>query len=163
PPSAPPRSCAAAVRATHTRPTPTSTPAPRCSTWDAARRRCPTSSAPRGWSRTSATRAWRCLATAPACADVRPLELRLLGPIEVGGERGPIELAAPRQRALLALLLLRANVAVGADRLADELWDSSPPPSARKALQVHVVALRRALGAERIVTQGSGYLLRAGE
>ena len=72
-------------------------------------------------------------------------------------------------RAVLAILLLRANEVVSSDRLVEELWAGAPPASAAKGLHVHVSRLRRALGAghpdpggERLVTATGGYLLRIG-
>src|SRR5438094_22429 len=49
------------------------------------------------------------------------MEFRILGPIEVTEEDRPVALGAAKQRALLALLLLRANEVVSSDRLVDEL------------------------------------------
>ena len=46
------------------------------------------------------------------------------------------------------------------DRLVDALWGGSPPQSAVASLQVYVHGLRRALGADRIETHGTGYRLR---
>jgi DNA-binding SARP family transcriptional activator len=92
----------------------------------------------------------------------RAVQLALLGPLELLVDGRPVELGAPKTRALLALLALRANRPVGAELLADELWDGRPPPSARKALQTHVVHLRRALGADRIATGPAGYTLQVG-
>ena len=66
---------------------------------------------------------------------------------------------AGKQRALLALLLLHGNDVVSVDRLTDGLWDGGPPASAKKAIQVYVSRLRKALGAQRIRTSGPGYLL----
>src|SRR4051812_34553625 len=87
------------------------------------------------------------------------MEFAILGPLRVGGPAGPIELRAPKQRALLAMLLLSyPEDAVSSGRLIDVLWDEAPPPTASKALQVHVSQLRRALGPETpIVTRPSGY------
>ena len=88
------------------------------------------------------------------------MEFRLLGPLEVVGDDGvPVALGGPRQRALLARLLLEPNRAVSNDRLIDALWGDSPPPSAHNAVQVHVHALRAALGPDRIETRAPGYLL----
>ena len=90
----------------------------------------------------------------------------ILGPLEVCDEGGtPVVLGGPRPRALLAMLLLHPNQAVSTDRLIDAIWGDEPPASAQNALQVHVHALRSALGADRIVTLAPGYLLRveAGE
>jgi DNA-binding SARP family transcriptional activator len=90
-------------------------------------------------------------------------EFRLLGPLEavVGGE--PIRLAAPKPRALLALLLLNRNRVVPTERLIDELWGENPPARATKTLQVYVSQLRKALGPERLVTRPPGYVLQVGE
>src|SRR4051812_15944800 len=87
------------------------------------------------------------------------MEFAILGPLRVGGPAGVIELRAPKQRALLAMLLLSYREdAVSSGRLIDVLWDEDPPPTANKALQVHVSQLRRALGPENpVVTRPSGY------
>jgi DNA-binding SARP family transcriptional activator len=91
------------------------------------------------------------------------VEFCILGPLEarVGGV--PVPLGAPKQRALLALLVLHANKVVSVDRLVDGLWGDSPPPTAAKIVQVYVSGLRRALrsGSEgALVTRSPGYLLR---
>jgi predicted ATPase/DNA-binding SARP family transcriptional activator len=89
------------------------------------------------------------------------VEFRLLGPLEVLGDDGlPLPLGGRRPRALLALLLLRANEVVSTDRLIDGIWGETPPASGSRAVQVHVHALRRALGADRILTRAPGYLVR---
>ncbi len=87
------------------------------------------------------------------------IEFRILGPVEAVGDDGPLPLGAPKQRALLALLLLNANTVVSRDRLVDALWGDEPPRSAVSSLQVYVHGLRRALGAERIERHGTGYRL----
>jgi predicted ATPase/DNA-binding SARP family transcriptional activator len=92
------------------------------------------------------------------------LEFLILGPLEVRAEGRPVALGGRRQRALLALLLLRANEAVSVDALVEGLWGETPPRTASHALQVFVSDLRKAFRAaredERIVTQSPGYLLR---
>src|SRR4029079_3425938 len=75
-----------------------------------------------------------------------------------GGE--PVPLGGGRPRAALALLLLTPNRAVSTERLIDAVWGEDPPANARSTLQVHVHALRQALGADRIVTRAPGYLAR---
>ena len=90
------------------------------------------------------------------------MEFRILGTIEVCGEDVPIRLGGPKQRALLAILLLHANEVVSSDRLIDELWGDHPPATAQKALQVHVSQLRKVLGPreEMLETSAGGYVLR---
>ncbi len=87
-------------------------------------------------------------------------EFKLLGPLEVTSGGRAISLGGQKQRALLALLLVRANEVVPRDRLIDGLWGDSPPGSAANALQVAVHGLRKALGSERIETQGTAYRIR---
>jgi DNA-binding SARP family transcriptional activator len=88
------------------------------------------------------------------------MEFRLLGPLEVRDRDRALALGGPRQRALLAILLLEANRVVSADRLAYELWGDEPPATLAKSLQVTVSRVRRALGEGRLVTRTPGYLLR---
>ena len=87
------------------------------------------------------------------------LEFGLLGPLEVRAEDGPLPLGAPKQRALLALLLLNANRVVPRERLIDELWGESPPETAVKAVQVYVSRLRKLLPAEHARHAAPGYML----
>ncbi|MGH8876266.1 MAG: BTAD domain-containing putative transcriptional regulator [Stackebrandtia sp.] len=88
----------------------------------------------------------------------------MLGPLEVETDAGPVQLAAPKQRLLLAVLLSRAPRAVSVDQLIDVLWESEPPASARNSLADHVRRLRKALGdKDRIAWESEGYLLRIAE
>jgi YVTN family beta-propeller protein len=90
------------------------------------------------------------------------MDFRILGPLEVEDEGRLLKLGGAKQRALLALLLLRANEVVSRDRLIDELWGGSPPETASTALQVYVSQLRKALGADRVETRRPGYRLKVG-
>jgi DNA-binding SARP family transcriptional activator len=87
------------------------------------------------------------------------MDFRILGPLEVS-QGDPIRLGGPRQRALLTLLLLRANENVSRDWLIDELWEERPPRSGATALHNHVARLRRTLGHDRVLTRPDGYTLR---
>jgi WD40 repeat protein/DNA-binding SARP family transcriptional activator len=87
------------------------------------------------------------------------VEFRILGPLEVVRDGAPIVLGAAQERALLALLVLRGGKAVPIDRLIDDLWGDRAPATAAKAVQVYVSRLRKALGADAIVTHGRGYRL----
>jgi predicted ATPase/DNA-binding SARP family transcriptional activator len=85
------------------------------------------------------------------------LDFRLLGPLEVTRAGSPLVLGGTRQRALLALLLLRPNETVSVDMLAEELWGVSPPTNPGHAIQVFVSRLRKQLGAGVIRTRAPGY------
>jgi DNA-binding SARP family transcriptional activator/DNA-binding NarL/FixJ family response regulator len=92
------------------------------------------------------------------------VELRLLGPVEiVDGSGHLVAVSAPKRRAVLALLALDLNRVVSVERLVEWVWQESPPPRARAALQVHVSALRRLLepGGMRVLTRAPGYALMA--
>ena len=92
------------------------------------------------------------------------MELRILGPLEAVGDDGVgIPLGGPRARAVLARLLVQPNTPVSIDSLVDAVWGESPPATATGALQVHVSTLRKALGADRIVTRAPGYSLLVDE
>jgi DNA-binding SARP family transcriptional activator len=86
------------------------------------------------------------------------MHFSLLGPVEATQGGRAIPLGGRRQRALLARLLVDANRAVAADRLADDLWEL-PPQDSHAALQNQVSRLRKVLG-DRLVTRAPGYLLR---
>src|SRR3954447_21332073 len=94
------------------------------------------------------------------------MEFRILGPLEVCGEHGPVALGRAKPRAILAILLLHANEPVSAEQLAMALWGEEAPRRSVTTLQVHVSRLRKALGdPDAIVRTPAGYCLRvrAGE
>jgi DNA-binding SARP family transcriptional activator len=88
------------------------------------------------------------------------LDFRILGPFEVLDGDRPVVLGGPKQRALLAVLLLRGGEVVSRDRLIAELWGECPPASAAKTVQVYVSNLREALGDGLLLIRGQGYLLQ---
>ena len=87
------------------------------------------------------------------------VKFRILGPLEVVRDGEALVLGAAQQRSVLAVLVLRRGEAVPIDHLIDELWGEKAPASAAKTVQVYVSHLRKALGAEVIVTEGRGYRL----
>ena len=89
------------------------------------------------------------------------MEFRILGTVEAIDKGRVVPLDAPKPRALLAILLLRANEPVPRDRLIEELWDGRAPASSAKVLQTYVSQLRRVLGRDVIRTVSSAYELRA--
>jgi Transcriptional regulatory protein, C terminal len=90
----------------------------------------------------------------------------LLGPLSVRDGARPVAVSAPRQRVLLATLLLSAGRVASSDALAEMVWDGRPPAGARGALHSAIQRLRTTLdpaGAGLITTRPSGYLMQAGD
>lgn len=91
------------------------------------------------------------------------LEYRLLGTIEVRAGGVPLELGPPKQRAVLAVLLLAAGRTVSDRRIVSAVWGADPPGSVASSLQAYVSNLRRLLrgpgGASPIRRSGAGYAL----
>ena len=108
------------------------------------------------------------MAADAVAAETGLVEFGILGPLEVCRAGCMLPLGGPRQRAVLALLLLEANRVVSMDRLAEEVWGGHPPEGWATTLQTYVFHLRRALEPDRargvagevLVTRGPGYLLR---
>ena len=92
------------------------------------------------------------------------MEFGILGPLRVCSGGRVLDLGAPAQRALLAILLASPGTLVTDDRLIDGLWADEPPQSARHLVRVYVSRLRAVLDDAadegRIVRDGPGYLLR---
>jgi WD40 repeat protein/DNA-binding SARP family transcriptional activator len=93
------------------------------------------------------------------------LEFRILGPLSVRVDGETVPVGGPKQRALLALLLLSANRVVSRERLIEELFVEQSLTSADHALRNHVSRLRKVLspaagGEPRLVARSPGYLLR---
>ena len=90
------------------------------------------------------------------------LELRILGPVQAVRDGRDVPLGGPKQRAVLALLLLDAGRVVPAGQLAEALWLGRPPSGAAKTLRSYVSRLRAVLRPEVVVSaRGGGYALLA--
>lgn len=61
--------------------------------------------------------------------DNGEVEFRVLGPLEAAVAGQTVPLGGPKQRAILALLVLNANEVVPRDRLIDDVWGEEPPGS----------------------------------
>jgi YVTN family beta-propeller protein len=93
------------------------------------------------------------------------MQFLILGPLEVRDGGRVVALGGPQQRAVLAMLLLRANEVVSRDRLVDGLWGEQPPKTAGHVIETYVSRLRQALGGSgataELTTTTHGYSLRA--
>jgi DNA-binding SARP family transcriptional activator len=85
---------------------------------------------------------------------------QILGPVTVLDPSG-VDLTprSAHQRTLLADLIIHANQVVSIDRLLDDLWGERPPVTARSSLHNLVSHLRKALGAETVITRAPGYAI----
>jgi len=94
---------------------------------------------------------------------VPSVEFRVLGALEAGAAGVVADLGPPKQRALLAILVLHAGEIVSIDRLTDLLWGDAPPRTAAHSIRIYVSELRKALeplaGRRLINTRPPGYQL----
>jgi DNA-binding SARP family transcriptional activator len=87
------------------------------------------------------------------------VEFCVLGPFEVRNGEEALPAGRPRDRALLAVLVLHSGTLVSLDSLLEALWDGDPPPTAIGSIHNGVSRLRRLLGPDILLTQANGYLL----
>ncbi|MEU4801764.1 BTAD domain-containing putative transcriptional regulator [Actinosynnema sp. NPDC023587] len=89
------------------------------------------------------------------------MRVNLLGPVELVSAGGTaVRLGAAKRRAVLAALALELNRVVSGDRLLALVWDGSPPPQAKAALQGHIAQLRKVLcDGVVLITRAPGYVL----
>ncbi|WP_063002039.1 BTAD domain-containing putative transcriptional regulator [Nocardia mikamii] len=96
------------------------------------------------------------------------IRIRVLGALTASDEHGELDLGGPRQRGVLARLLVARGEVVPVDRLIDDLWRGEPPPRALGSLQAYISNLRRLLEPDRaprapatvLVSRAPGYALR---
>jgi SARP family transcriptional regulator, regulator of embCAB operon len=75
----------------------------------------------------------------------KSLEFGLLGPLEMTVDGTLVPLGTPKQRAVLAMLLMNRNSPVGVERLITALWEDEPPSGARASIHSYVSNLRKLL------------------
>jgi DNA-binding SARP family transcriptional activator len=95
------------------------------------------------------------------------IKIDVLGTMDVRVSGRSVHLGGPKQRALLAALVLRHGRVVAIDQLVDVLWPDGPPVTAITKVQGHVCSIRKALaergrtdGISALETRPPGYLLR---
>lgn len=69
----------------------------------------------------------------------------ILGPLLMTSHGVRVPVGAPKQRAVLAMLLINRNRPVSVDSLINAVWDEDPVPAARTSIQAHISNLRRLL------------------
>ncbi|MEU9045305.1 MULTISPECIES: BTAD domain-containing putative transcriptional regulator [unclassified Kitasatospora] len=93
-----------------------------------------------------------------------PLSFAVLGALRVQRAGTALDLGTPRQRAVLAALLLRPDAVVTVDQLTDDLWGDRPPGSPVVTLRSYISQLRKLLEPVRetptvLLSQAGGYRL----
>ena len=93
------------------------------------------------------------------------MEFGLLGPLRVSDGGAVHAVNSAKQRAVLAILLLRAGWTVQTQQLIETLWDGSPPRTAEVTVRNYILRLRRSNGAvgARLRTVPGGYVFEAGD
>lgn len=95
------------------------------------------------------------------------MEFRVLGPLEATVGECALHLGGPKQRSLLALLLINAGEVLTIDHIIEDLWPGESPHADRKAVQFHIWKLRKTFETETgpcakdtvILSRGPGYVL----
>ncbi|MEV7094851.1 BTAD domain-containing putative transcriptional regulator [Amycolatopsis sp. NPDC051045] len=99
----------------------------------------------------------------PRTAVSGVLRLRVLGEVAASAGDDRLDLGHARQRCVLAVLLVEANLVVTTEQLRDRVWGDRPPLRARQVVTNYVSRLRRVLaaagGGVEIHRRGGGYVL----
>ncbi len=77
---------------------------------------------------------------------VTGLGFGVLGPLQLSVDRQRVPLGTPKQRAVLAMLLINRNRPVSRDSLISAIWEDSAQADAVHNLHVYIASLRRILG-----------------
>jgi DNA-binding SARP family transcriptional activator len=97
------------------------------------------------------------------------VELGVLGPLQLSVDEAPVSLGTPKQRAVLAMLVINRNRPVGVESLITAVWGEEPPTGARASLHTYVSNLRKVLSGARptagdmLVNAPPGYRLDLAE
>ena len=73
------------------------------------------------------------------------LQFSVLGPVEVSENGRNLPLGGPKQRALLADLILNAGTVVSTAQLIDDVWGDTSPVTAGHTVEAYIARLRRVL------------------
>jgi SARP family transcriptional regulator, regulator of embCAB operon len=76
-------------------------------------------------------------------SDGSAIQLGVLGPVRIRVDGVSLPLGTPKQRVVLAVLIVNANRPVAIDTLIGAAWDQRPPPGARATLHAYISNLRK--------------------
>lgn len=92
--------------------------------------------------------------------DAHSLRFTVLGPVRAWRGEEPLEISWPRQRAILAVLLLSSDRSATVQELLDGAWGDEQPATGRSVVKMYAYRLRKLLGADTLVLEAGGYALR---
>lgn len=87
------------------------------------------------------------------------VRFEVLGEVRAWRDDEPLDVGPPKQRAVLAVLLLEPRRPVAIPDIVDAVWGDAPPANGANAVQKQIVALRRVLGQEMVTLSDAGYRL----
>ena len=90
------------------------------------------------------------------------VQFSVLGPLRAWRGSAELDLGPNQQRAILAMLAVRANQLVTIDDLIELLWDQNPPNSAINVIHRYIGAIRRLLEPELVARSSGRWLTRQG-
>jgi SARP family transcriptional regulator, regulator of embCAB operon len=80
---------------------------------------------------------------APAMAEGAHLGFAVLGPVQMTVNGVPVKLGTPKQRAVLATLIINRNHPVGFDTLVTDAWEDRPPRNPAASVHTYIAELRK--------------------
>ena len=83
------------------------------------------------------------------------MAIRVLGPLETGNGNA----LSPRERVVLAALIVRAGRGLAPGELAEAYWGDEPPRTWPQQVKTSVARIRASLGSGAVLTRGSDYAL----
>jgi SARP family transcriptional regulator, regulator of embCAB operon len=101
-------------------------------------------------------------------ADDDAVQFGVLGPLQMSIGGALVPLGTPKQRAVLAVLVVNANRPVDIDTLIGAAWNQRPPAGARATLHAYISNLRRLMSCAgidraRLASAPPGYRLSIGQ
>ena len=74
---------------------------------------------------------------------IKRLDFGVLGPLQMTADGAPLPLGTPKQRAVLAMLVMGRNRPVSSDALVNAAWEQYPPPEPKASLHSYLSNLRK--------------------
>jgi SARP family transcriptional regulator, regulator of embCAB operon len=102
-------------------------------------------------------------------AETPRVDFRVLGSVQMTVDNQPLNLGTPKQRAVLATLIINRNHPVGFGTLVTDAWEDRPPRNPAASVHTYIASLRKVLKGAGLDPSGvlvsapPGYRLDVGE